>query len=185
VTTKGVGWASEEVSDLVAPPLNLVLYHAFEHDEDDLFYQPVLVMYHRTCGAPEGCVLVLDCTLDPNKVPITDVGHSFVFQNTDDPGRIVHGGRVISRTRDVLHIVSCVRFRYGISFNWDVMSSHIVWRNFSSETYKNYHSGVANRTNPHGSVVNICDEHRCVLLIRIHKCVGCVPGFVRDAPPPS
>ena len=26
VTTKGVGWASGEVSDLVAPPLNLVLY---------------------------------------------------------------------------------------------------------------------------------------------------------------
>ena len=26
VETKGVGWASEEVSDLVAPPLNLVLY---------------------------------------------------------------------------------------------------------------------------------------------------------------
>ena len=26
VTTEGVGWASEEASDLVAPPLNLVLY---------------------------------------------------------------------------------------------------------------------------------------------------------------
>ena len=26
MTTEGVGWASEEVSDLVAPPLNLVLY---------------------------------------------------------------------------------------------------------------------------------------------------------------
>jgi hypothetical protein len=26
VTTKGVGWASEKASDLVAPPLNLVLY---------------------------------------------------------------------------------------------------------------------------------------------------------------
>ena len=26
VATKGVGWASEEVSDLVASPLNLVLY---------------------------------------------------------------------------------------------------------------------------------------------------------------
>ncbi len=26
MTTQGVGWASEEVSDLVAPPLNLVLY---------------------------------------------------------------------------------------------------------------------------------------------------------------
>jgi hypothetical protein len=26
VTTKGVGWASEEASDLVVPPLNLMLY---------------------------------------------------------------------------------------------------------------------------------------------------------------
>jgi hypothetical protein len=34
VETKGVGWASEEVSDLVAPPLNLELLpdtHAFEN----------------------------------------------------------------------------------------------------------------------------------------------------------
>jgi hypothetical protein len=29
VTTQGVGWASEETSDLVAPPLNLVLYIHF------------------------------------------------------------------------------------------------------------------------------------------------------------
>ncbi len=26
-----------------------------------------------------------------NKVPITDVGHPFVFQNTEDPGHIAHG----------------------------------------------------------------------------------------------
>ena len=26
VTTQGVGWASEEASDLVAPPMNLVIY---------------------------------------------------------------------------------------------------------------------------------------------------------------
>ncbi len=26
LSTQGVGWTSEEVSDLVAPPLNLVLY---------------------------------------------------------------------------------------------------------------------------------------------------------------
>ncbi len=26
MTTKGVGWASEESSDLVAPPVNLVIY---------------------------------------------------------------------------------------------------------------------------------------------------------------
>ncbi len=33
VTTQGVGWASEEVSDLVAPPLSLVIdIHAFENN---------------------------------------------------------------------------------------------------------------------------------------------------------
>ncbi len=26
MTTEGVGWASEEVSDLVVPPLNLMMY---------------------------------------------------------------------------------------------------------------------------------------------------------------
>ncbi len=38
---------------------------------------------------------------------------------------------------------------------------------------------------PHGSVVNIVGEHRCVLLIRFHKCVGYVPGFVQEVPSPS
>ena len=29
MTTEGVGWASEEASDLVVPPLNLILYMYF------------------------------------------------------------------------------------------------------------------------------------------------------------
>ncbi len=56
-------------------------------------------------------------------------------------------GLVISRTRSAFHIVSCVRFRYCISLNLVVISSHIVWRNFSSETHKNFHSGAANPAN--------------------------------------
>ncbi len=98
VTTKGVGWASEEASDLVAPPLNLVLYMQvlFVHrpcvrNKADLFYLPVLSLYHRTYGAPEGWVLVLGCTLDPDEVSFADVGHPFVFQNTKGPDRIAHG----------------------------------------------------------------------------------------------
>ena len=38
---------------------------------------------------------------------------------------------------------------------------------------------------PHGSVANIGDEHRCVLLIRLRKYVGCDPAFVREGPSPS
>ncbi len=83
VTTRGVGWASEEVSDLITPPLNGVI-HAFENirvyiecsqcvrDKVNLFCLPVLTMYHRAYDDPEECVLVLGCTLIPNKVPITD-----------------------------------------------------------------------------------------------------------------
>jgi hypothetical protein len=56
-------------------------------------------------------------------------------------------GRTISRARTVFHIVSCVRFRYGISLNSDVMSSHIVWGHFSPETHKKLHSGATSRAN--------------------------------------
>jgi hypothetical protein len=130
VTTKGVGWAFGKASDLVAPPLNLVLYMhlrifaytsntliaSFEYMElilasgtlknfrfllrsclstdrapviTDLFYPPVLSLYHSAYGAPEGCVLILGCALGPDEVLVADVGHPFVFQNTGDPGRIV------------------------------------------------------------------------------------------------
>jgi len=52
-------------------------------------------------------------------------------------------GRANSRARDAFHIVSCVRFRYCISLKSDVMSSHIVWRHFSPEIHRNFHSGAA------------------------------------------
>jgi hypothetical protein len=57
----------------------------------NLFYLPDFALYHRTYAAPEECVLVLACTLVPDEVPIADVGHPFVFQNTKDPVRIAHG----------------------------------------------------------------------------------------------
>ncbi len=72
MTTEGVGWASEEASDLVVPPLNLMLY-----------------MHLRVFTYT--CVLVLDCTLGPDEVSFADVGHPFVFQNTKGPGRVTHG----------------------------------------------------------------------------------------------
>ncbi len=39
MTTKGVGWSSEEVSDLVTPPMNLVIYmhlRIFAYTSNDL-----------------------------------------------------------------------------------------------------------------------------------------------------
>ena len=140
------------------------------------------MMYHRAYVAPEGCVLVLGCTLSPNKVPIKtpDILLCSKIQKIPaslptggrtaiPPGRIRQKlsfttvslgipslillsstgvrGRAISRARVAFHIVSRVRLRYGISLNSDVMSSHIVWRYFSSETHKNFHSGAASRAN--------------------------------------
>ena len=37
----------------------------------------------------------------------------------------------------------------------------------------------------HGSVVNIGDEYECGLLIRLRRCVGYDPKFVRGDPSPS
>jgi hypothetical protein len=37
--------------------------------------------------------------------------------------------------------------RNWISSKSDVISSQIVWRNFSPETHKNFHSGAASRVN--------------------------------------
>jgi hypothetical protein len=77
---------SEETSDLIVPPLNLVLYMhlrifayavLFVHwtcsrDEVNLLYFPVLTMYRRTYGAAEGYVLVLHCVFRSSEAPITD-----------------------------------------------------------------------------------------------------------------
>jgi hypothetical protein len=46
VTTQGVGWASEEASDLVVPPLNLVLYmhlRIFAYTSNVLMVEKILV----------------------------------------------------------------------------------------------------------------------------------------------
>ena len=37
----------------------------------------------------------------------------------------------------------------------------------------------------HELVTNIGDEHRCGLLIRLHRCAGYDPRFVRGDPSPS
>ncbi len=48
-------------------------------------------MYHCSYDAPEGDVLVLDCTFAPDEVSFADVGYPFVFQNTKSPNRIAYG----------------------------------------------------------------------------------------------
>jgi hypothetical protein len=53
----------------------LFVHRPRARDKADLFYLPALALYHRVYDTPEGCVLVLGCTLSPNKVPIADVGH--------------------------------------------------------------------------------------------------------------
>jgi hypothetical protein len=157
----------------------LFVHRPCARDKADLFYFPSLALYHRTYGAPEGCVLVLDCTLGPDEVSFTDVGHPFVFQNTKVPVVLPTGGRTVIPSGRIhqklsfttvsfgipslillsspvvrgwsiswacagFHIVSCVRFRYCISLNSGVISSHTVWSHFSPETHKNFHSGVVN-----------------------------------------
>jgi len=88
VTTQGVGWASKEASDLVAPPLNPVLYM---HLRIFAYTSNVLIASFEYMDLnPEGDVLVLGCILGPDEVSFADVGHPFVFRNTKGPGRVTH-----------------------------------------------------------------------------------------------
>ncbi len=224
MTTKGVGWASEEASDLVVPPLNLMLYmhlRVFEYTSNTLIasfeYMELILasgtlknfrFLLRSCLStdrapviklicstfqPWRCITVLmalrrdaywfsavllaltryrsqtsDILLCSKiqKVPaVLPTGGrtaipsgrirqklSFTTVSFWIPSLILLSspgvrGRAISRARAAFHIVSCVRFRYCISLNSDVISSYIVWRHFSPETHKNFHSGAANRAN--------------------------------------
>ncbi len=229
VATQGVGWASEEASDLVAPPLNLVLYihlRIFAYTSNALiasFEYMELMLASGTlkrfllksrlstdrapvtklvCSTfqPCRCIAVLialrretwfsavllaltryrsqqsDILLwsKIQKVPaVSPTGErtaipsgrirqklSFTTVSLVIPSLIPVSstgvrGRAISRARAAFHIVSCVRFRYWISLNSDVISSHIVWRHFSPETHKNIHSGAASRANS----PRICRQH--------------------------
>jgi hypothetical protein len=90
-------------------------------------------------------------------------------------------GWTISRTRVAFHIVSCVRFRYCISSMSDVISSHIVWRHFSSVTHKNFHSGTDRRSNfpwislQHWWWSSMCTDDKgsqvCWIWPKVHECV--------------
>jgi hypothetical protein len=53
--------------------------------------------------------------------------------------------RSISRVLEVFHMVSCVRFKYYRPSISDGMSFHNVWRYFSPEMHKNFHSGATTR----------------------------------------
>jgi hypothetical protein len=55
-------------------------------------------------------------------------------------------GHFISRSFAVFRIVSCVRLRYCSPSISDGISFHNVWRHFSPEMYKNFHSGSDSRS---------------------------------------
>ncbi len=224
VTTQGVGWTSGEDSDLVTPPLSLVLYmylRIFTYTSNALIasfeYMELILasctlknfrFLLRSCLStdrahliklicstfqPWRCITVLMVTRRDaywfsavllalirywsqksdillcsriQKIPtvlstggrtVSPSGRirqklSFTNVSLGMPTLILLSstgvrGWVISRARAVFHIVSCVRFTYGICLNSDVMSSHIVWRHFSPETHRNFHSGAASRDN--------------------------------------
>ncbi len=154
----------------------MFVHRPCDRDKADLFYLPVLTLYHRTYGAPEGCVL--GCITEgyvQDKLRVDTAQCLQVQEHDREPVREIPSGRIrqklcfttvsfgipslillsspdvrgraISRDRAAFHIVSCVRFRYFISLNSDVISSHIVWRHFSPERHKNFHSGASNRDN--------------------------------------
>jgi hypothetical protein len=168
-------------------------------------------MYHRTYDAPEGCVLVLGCTLGPDEVSFADVGHPFVVQNTKVPVVLTKGGRTVipsghirqklsfttvsfgiplfdssifSRSEGVSHFTVSCRVPYRLLCQVQVLYILEFGCNFipySLEAFLVILEPLAVPI-PNGSVANIGDEHRCVLLIRFRKYVGYDPVFVREGP---
>jgi hypothetical protein len=54
-------------------------------------------------------------------------------------------GHYISRSLTVFHFVSCERVRYWMTSISECISFHCVWRHFSPEIHRNFHSGAVNR----------------------------------------
>ena len=104
VTTEGVGWASEEASDLVAPPLNLVLYmhlRIFAYTSNALIASFEYMELILASGTLKNFRFLLRSRLSTDRASViklicstfvfADVGHSLVLQNTKGPGRITCG----------------------------------------------------------------------------------------------
>jgi hypothetical protein len=73
VTTQGVSWASAEVSDLVAPPLNLVLYmhlRTFAYTSNDLIASFEYMELILASGTLKNFILLLKSRLSIDRVPV-------------------------------------------------------------------------------------------------------------------
>ena len=227
VTTMGVGWASGKVSDLVEPPMNLVLYMhlrifaytsntlivSFEYMEcmlvadtlknfrflmrSCLFTEraPVMKFTYSTFH-PWRCIaslmvfrrdaywssavrlalvryrsqtsdILLCSRMQKTPVLLSTGGRTaipsgcirqnltFTVTSFETPAWILPSsacvrGRSISRVLAAFHILSCstvnqIQILYALDFGWNLISFHMVWRHFSPEMHKNFHSGAASR----------------------------------------
>ncbi len=82
VTTQGVGWGSEEVSDLVAPPLNLVLYmhlKIFAYTSNVLIASFEYMELILSSGTPKNFILVLKSRLSTDRAPVMKLTWSTLF----------------------------------------------------------------------------------------------------------
>ncbi len=89
-------------------------------------------------------------------------------------------GWSISRVLVAFQIESCVRFKYCRTLISDGISFQIVWRYFSPEMYKNFHSGTINRTSSPWirrqvvSIYVVCWENfTCVLVLSGEILIRC------------
>ncbi len=89
----GVDASLRHIEELQVLAEVLLVHWTCARDKADLLYLPALTLYHLAYDDPEGCVLVLSCTVRfiSGEVPIADVGHSLMFQNAKDTGLIAHG----------------------------------------------------------------------------------------------
>ncbi len=73
MTTQGVGWASEEDSDLVAPPLNLVLYmhlRIFAYTSNALIASFEYMELMLTSGTLKNLMFLLKSRLSTDRAPV-------------------------------------------------------------------------------------------------------------------
>ncbi len=73
VSTQGVGWASEEASDLVAPPLNLVLYmhlRIFAYTSNVLIASFEYMELILDSGTPKNFMLLRKSCLSTDRSPV-------------------------------------------------------------------------------------------------------------------
>jgi hypothetical protein len=73
VTTQGVGWSSEEASDLVVPPLNLVLYmhlRIFAYTSNVLIVSFEYMELILASGTAKNFILLWKSCLSTDRAPV-------------------------------------------------------------------------------------------------------------------